>query len=365
MSTTAADPRAATRVAEAPALRTPPRVRWLRPVLMLGGIGVVVIGAVAYWLSGGRTVSIDDAYVQAAKVSLATDVSGLVAEVAVHDDQQVSKGDLLFRLDPRQFQIALDGARANLAATGLGIDAMKRDYQRMLHDVDARQAQVQADQASYDRFAALVRGGGVTRAEYDDARFKLAADQQTVEGLKVQGQVQLAKLAGDASIPTGDMPQYKQALAQVAEAQRQLDDTVVRAPFAGIVTEVENLQPGQYLAAATAAFGLVSTEHVWMQGFPKETELTWVKPGQPARVSIDSYPGRVWQGVVESISPNSGSEFSILPAQNSSGNWVKVVQRIPVRIRVDRKPGDPPFRAGMSIEIDIDTGHTRHFSDLW
>jgi membrane fusion protein (multidrug efflux system) len=337
----------------------------LRPLLMLGGIVAVAVGSGAFWLNGGRYVSIDDAYAQAAKLAVATDVSGLVAEVAVHNDQIVSKGDLLFRLDPRQFQIALDGARANLGSIALMIDAMKRDYQRMLRDVDAKQAQVQADQASYDRYANLIRGGGVTRADYDDARFKLAADQQMVESLKVQAQVQLAKLNGDPSIATSAMPQYVQAQAAVAEAQRQLDHTVVRAPFAGIVTGVDSLQPGQYLAAATASFGLVSTEHVWMEGNPKETELTWVKPGDPATVSIDSYAGRTWHGVVESISPNSGSEFSILPAQNSSGNWVKVVQRIPLRVRVDRAQGDPEFRAGMSVEIDIDTGHHRTLADLW
>jgi membrane fusion protein (multidrug efflux system) len=325
----------------------------------------VAVGSVAFWVTGGRYVSIDDSYVQAAKLSVATDVSGLVAEVAVHDNQAVRQGDLLFRLDPRQFQIALDGARANLGATALMIDAMKRDYQRMLRDVDARQAQVQADQASYERYANLLHGGGVTRADYDDARFKLSADQQMVESLKVQAQVQLAKLNGDPGIPTAAMPQYKQAEAAVAEAQRQLDHTTVRAPFAGIVTGVEALQPGQYLAAATAAFGLVSSDHVWMEGNPKETELTWVKPGDPATVSIDTYPGRIWHGTVESVAPNSGSEFSILPAQNSSGNWVKVVQRIPLRVRVDRAAGDPELRAGMSVEIDIDTGHRRTLSDIW
>jgi membrane fusion protein (multidrug efflux system) len=363
MSTTTAD--VPQRVIDAPIARPRTRRRILRPLLMLGGIVIVAVGSGYYWLAGGRVVSIDDAYAQAAKVSVATDVSGIVADVAVHEGQRVGKGDLLFRLDPRQFQIALDGARANLSATGLLIDAMKRDYQRMLHDVDAKQAQVQADQASYERYANLVRGGSVTRADFDDARYKLAADQQMVESLKVQAQVQLAKLNGDPGIATASMPQYLQAQAAVAEAQRQLDHTIVRAPFAGVVTHVDSLQPGQYLAAATGAFGLVSTEQVWMEGNPKETDLTYVKPGDKATVSVDSYPGRTWQGTVESISPNSGSEFSILPAQNSSGNWVKVVQRIPLRVRVDRAAGDPDFGAGMSVEIEIDTGHQRKLSDLW
>ena len=148
------------------------------------------------------------------------------------------------------------------------------------------------------------------------------------------------------------------------EAQRQLDHTVVRAPFDAIATQVDQIQPGTYLAASAAAFGLVSTEHVWVEANPKETDLTYVKPGDPVTVTVDTYPGRVWQGTVESIAPGSGSEFSILPAQNASGNWVKVVQRIPLRVRVDRRPGDPELRAGMSVVVDIDTGHVRHLADL-
>jgi len=277
----------------------------------------------------------------------------------------VTKGQVLFTLDARQFRIALDGAKADLAQTLLNIAAMKRDYQRMLRDIDARQAQVQSDQASYDRFAGLVKSGGVTRAEYDDARFKLAVDQQMVESLKAQAGVQLAKLSGSADIAPETTPQYLLAESRVEEAQRQLDHTVVHAPFDGIVSQASSLQPGQYLAAATAAFGLVSTEDVWIEANPKETDLTYVKDGDPAKVWIDTYPGRVWDGTVESIAPNSGAEFSILPAQNSSGNWVKVVQRITLRVRVPHEAGGPPLRAGMSVEVEIDTGHVRKLSDIW
>jgi membrane fusion protein, multidrug efflux system len=338
--------------------------RRLRPVLMIGGIVAVAIASGAYWLTGGGTVSIDDAYVRAAKLSVATDVSGIVSEVAVKEGQHVHKGDVLFRLDDRQFRNALAGADANRAQVALTMEAMKRDYQRMLRDIDVRRAQVQSDQATYDRFANLVKGGGATRAEYDDARFRLASDKAAVDSLQEQAQVQLARLGGDAGVDVTRTPQYLQAQAQVDEAQRQLNDTVVHAPFEGIVTQVDTIQPGSYLAASTAAFGLVSTEDVWMEANPKETELTWVKPGDQADVTIDTYPGRVWHGHVESIAPASGSEFSVLPAQNSSGNWVKVVQRIPVRVRVDRAPGDPDFRAGMSVIVDINTGHTRSLADL-
>ncbi len=305
------------------------------------------------------------AYVRAAKETIATDVSGIVAAVPVHEGQHVKKGDVLLRLDPRQFQIAVDGARANLGGIGSDLDAMKVDYKRMLREVEVRQAQVQSDQADFDRMANLVKSGGVTRAEYDNSRFKLAADQQTVMALKEAAAVQLAKLGGDPDVDIHTMADYRQARAKLEEAQRELDHTVIYAPFDGIVTQVDTVQPGMYLAASTAAFGIVSTQDMWVEANPKETELTWVKPGDPVDVTVDTYPGRTWKAEVESIAPNSGSEFSVLPAQNTSGNWVKVVQRIPVRIRVEHKDGDPELRAGMSVEAEIDTGHRRTLADLF
>jgi membrane fusion protein (multidrug efflux system) len=325
---------------------------------------VVIVGAGWWWLQGGRFVSIDDAYVRASKLAVSNDISGIVGEVAVHEGQHVGKGDILFRLQDRQVQIALAGAKANLAQTALGLEAMKRDYRRMLSDVDVQQARLQSDQASFDRFAGLIKGGGVTRSEYDDARFKLAGDKASLESLKQQAEVQLARLGGNPDVDVTTMPQYQQAQAQVDEQQRQMNHAVVRAPFGGIVTNVESTQPGMYLTAGTAAFGLVSDEHVWVEANPKETELTWVKPGDRVDVTVDTYPGHVWQGTVESIAPASASEFSVLPAQNSSGNWVKVVQRLPIRVHVDRQPGDPELRAGMSVEAEVDTGHERHFGDL-
>jgi membrane fusion protein (multidrug efflux system) len=339
--------------------------RLLRPILMLGGILVVAIASGAYWLTGGRYVSIDDTYVRAAKETLATDISGTVQSVPVHEGQRVKKGDVLLQLDPRQFQIAVEGAKANLGAISSDLEAMKVDYRRMLREVEVKQSQVQADQASFDRYANLVKSGGVTRADYDNSRFQLAANQQSVVALKTAADVQLAKLGGNPDVDVHAMSGYRRAEAQVEEAQRQLDHAVIYAPFDGVVTQVDTVQPGMYLAASTAAFGLISTDDVWVEANPKETELTWVKPGDPVQVTVDTYPGRTWKAVVASIAPNSGSEFSVLPAQNTSGNWVKVVQRIPVRIRVERKPGDPELRAGMSVETTIDTGHRRTLADLF
>ncbi len=341
------------------------RRRWLRPLLMLGGIAAVGAGSLGFWVNGGRYVSIDNAYIRADKVSLATDVSGLIAEIPVHEGQDVHKGDLLFRLDDRQFRIALDSANANLNQTRLQLDAMKRDYERMLRDVGSKAAQVQADQARFDRANGLISRGDVARSTYDDARFQLQADQQAHESAKVAAQVQLARLGGDANADPETMPAYKQMQTQVAEAQRQLDHASVHAPMDGVVTGVNAVSPGTYLAASSAAFGLVSSEHAWVEANPKETELTWVRPGDKVAVTVDTYPGRTWTGTVGSIAPASGSEFSILPAQNSSGNWVKVVQRIPIRIQVDHAAGDPPLRSGMSVEADVDTEHTRSLHDLF
>jgi membrane fusion protein, multidrug efflux system len=360
---TAAGPAPRTAVIDAPA-RQQARRKMLRPLLMLGGIAVAVVASGYFWLEGGRYVSVDNAYVRAAKLAVSTDVSGIVSEVAVHEGQLVRKGDLLFRLDQRPFLIALAGAKANLAQTALTLEAMKRDYQRMLRDTAVRQAQVQSDQATFDRFANLVKGGGVTRSEYDDARFKLAADQAGLESLRIQADVQLARLGGHADMDVTKMPQYQQVQAQLDEAQRQLEHTEVHAPFDGIATQVDSLQPGMYLSASSAGVGLVSTERVWVDANPKETDLTHVRPGDPVELSVDAYPGHSWKASVESIAPASGSEFSVLPAQNSSGNWVKVVQRIPLRVRIDRQPGDPDLRSGMSVVVDIDTGHVRHLADL-
>ncbi|MGR7996836.1 HlyD family secretion protein [Xanthobacter sp. ZOL 2024] len=358
-------------VADAPQLPSPRR-RSLRVPLMAGGVLVVVLGAGVAWFTGGRYVSTDDAYVRAAKLMVSTDVSGLVTEVDVHEGQAVTKGEVLFRVDPRAFQIALDNAKANLEEIALGIRAMKADYQRMLSDIAAQENIVANDQATFDRYDVLVKANtAISKATFDQGRFALAADERKLDGLRHQAEVQLAKLGGNAEVVVEQHPQYLQAKAVVDEAQRQLDHTTVRAPFSGIATAVDTLQPGLYLVAQTAALtnqgavGLVSTDDVWIDANIKETDLTHVKAGDPVNVTVDAYPGTVWHGVVDSISPASGSEFSILPAQNASGNWVKVVQRIPVRIKVDRKPGDPRLRAGMSVVVDIDTGHARKLAELF
>jgi membrane fusion protein (multidrug efflux system) len=336
-----------------------PRRPWLRWTLFALLPLVLIAGAYSY-VTGGQVMSTDNAYVEADKVGVSTDVSGIVKEIDVSDNQHVEAGQVLYRLDPRQFQIALDNAKANLAQTALTIESMKQDYRRMLSDVAAQQEQVKLDQATYDRYATLVRTSDISRANYDQARFTLELDKNKVESLRQQAQVQLARLAGNADIPSAQHPQYLQVKAQVDEAQRQLDHTIVNAPFAGIVTNVPSIAPGKYLQASMTAFYLVAADHVWVYSNPKETELTYVRPGQSVTVTVDTYPDAQWHGTIESISPAAAQEFSLLPAQNTSGNWVKVVQRIPMRVRLDTSDKNrPELRAGMSVEVDVDTGHER------
>jgi membrane fusion protein (multidrug efflux system) len=356
-------PQAPTTVTEA---EPPPRRRrWLRPALMLGGVLAVAVGAGAFWLQGGRYAGTDDAYVQADKLLLATDVAGIVQHVAVREGDSVRPGQTLVVLDPAPFRHALDQARAKLQQTALSLGAMQADYQRIQRDIAAQAAAVNLAQVQFDRQSQLVGTSAALRSAYDQARFGLMQAQQQLESLRAQALVQLARLGGDAAAPVERHPDYLDAAARLAEAERQLDHTTLRAPFAGVVTQVSAVQPGQYLAAATPAFALVSSDHVWVDALPKETDLTHVKPGDPATITIDTYPGLTWQGSVESISPASGSTFSVLPAQNASGNWVKVVQRIPVRIRVEQPADAPRLRAGMSAVVAIDTGHERHLSDIF
>lgn len=348
---------------EAPPGRTKvgPRRRWIRwGLFALLPLGLILGG---YWyVTGGQVMYSDDAYVNAEKVGVSTDVPGIVQDVDVVNNQNVVEGQVLYRLDPRQFQIAVAQAKANLAQTELTLDSMKKDYPRLLSDAAAQQAQVDFDQINYNREAMLLRNGTAPQQAYDQAKYTLQADQSKLASMQQQGNVQLARLAGNAQTPTTKLPQYLQAKAQLAEAQRQLNDTVVRASFSGIVTDVPTTAPGRYLAASSVAFYLVDTDHIWVDAQPKETELTYVRPGQPATVTVDTYPDLTWRGTVQSIGPAASQEFSLLPAENTSGNWVKVVQRVPMRVEIDTSDTrKPPLRAGMSAEVYVNTGHARGF----
>ncbi|HEY5064661.1 MAG TPA: HlyD family secretion protein [Xanthobacteraceae bacterium] len=337
-------------------------IRW--GLFALLPVALLIVG---YWyVTGGWIMSTDDAYVEAEKVGVSTDVAGIVKDVDVSENEHVKAGQVLYRLDPQQFQIALDNANANLAQTALMIDSMKQDYQRMLSDIAAQEAVVKFDHTTFDSDTMLLRSHTISQAAFLQVQAMLGNDENKLESLRHQAQVQLAKLSGSADVKITEHPQYREAKAKVDEAQRQLNDTVVKAPFAGIVTNVPSIAPGKYLAASTTAFFLVDTDHVWIEAQPKETELTYVHPGQPVTVTVDTYPDREWRGTVESLSPAAAQEFSLLPAQNTSGNWVKVVQRVPMRVRIETSDKSlPPLAAGMSVEINVDTGHPRGFPHFW
>ena len=342
-----------------------PRRKRLRYVLFALGAAVLIVGSLWYYLSGGRYVDADDAYLQANVLTVSTDVSGIVDQIPVHEGEHVTAGQVLFRLDPDKFQIALDNAQANLAQTEITLRSLQADYLRAQRQTAAQAATVQADQANFDRYATLVKERGVTEQLFDDMKFKLAADTATLGAANAQVAAALARLSGNADLPIAQMPAYRQAAALLAEAQREFNHAIVRAPFNGVVTQVDKLQQGQFLPAGTAAFGLVATDDIWVAAEPKETQLTYVRLGQPATVTVDAYPDRTWLGTVQSVAPATDQEFSVLPAQNSSGNWVKVVQRMPVRVTIHREPGDPPLSAGMSAEVSIDTHHHRSLADLF
>ncbi|HEY1931687.1 MAG TPA: HlyD family secretion protein [Acetobacteraceae bacterium] len=333
--------------------------------MFLLGAAVLIAGSLYYFLSSGRFVSTTDAYVQANVLTVSTDVSGIVDQIYVREGEHVTKGQVLFRLDPDRFRIALDNARANLGQTELTLRSLKANYERAQRQVAAQQAIVQGDQATYNRYALLVQHGGITVQQFDDAKYKLAADVATLGGNQANVASVLARLGGKAGIPIEQMPSYQQAQAQLAEAQREYDHSIVRAPFSGTLTEVSKLQPGQFLESGTAAFGLVQTGDMWVAAEPKETALTYVRPGQAVSVAIDAYPGEIWHGTVQSVAVATDQEFSVLPAQNSSGNWVKVVQRVPVRVDIKPDPNQPPLSAGMSAEVSIDTHHKRTLGDLF
>jgi membrane fusion protein, multidrug efflux system len=339
--------------------------RLLRYALMLGAALLILVIGAWYWLTGGRYVSTDDAYVQANVQVLATDVSGVVAAIPVHDGEQVKAGQILFRLDPLKFQLAVDQARAGLEQTKLDLDSLKADYVRAVTAQAAQAAQVQGDRATFDRYAALVKTHAATQQQYDDARFKLLSDEAQLGSAQAQVRAALAKLGGNADLPDTAMPAYKAAQAKLAEAEREMSHAVVRAPYDGIVTQVPKLQIGQYLPAGTAAFGLVGANDFWVAAQPKETQLTHARAGDPVTVTVDAFPGVTWHGELASIAPATDQQFAILPAQNSSGNWVKVVQRVPVRITLKPIEGGPPLSSGMSADVSIDTGHKRSLGDLF
>ncbi|WP_414473145.1 HlyD family secretion protein [Microvirga sp. M2] len=338
---------------------------WLRRVLLIVGPLVVAVAALAFYLSGGRYVSEENAYVQANTVSISPQVTGLVAQISVHNNQRVREGDLLFTIDQEPYRIALAGAQAQLGVTRDQLSGMIETYRSRQAQVKQAQANLDYAQTDFDRVHDLVRRGVSSQAQLDEAQRNLSVAQAALATAREEAATILAQLGGDGDAPLDQRPQYRQAQANVDTAQRNLRLTEVRAPFAGIVTNVDTIQVGMFLSSGQQAISLVSTTSVWVEANIKETDLTHVRVGNPVSIEVDAYPSVTFQGQVQSINPASGATFALLPPQNASGNWVKVVQRIPVQISVRQLEDGPQLRAGMSATVSIDTGQERSLSGLW
>jgi membrane fusion protein (multidrug efflux system) len=330
----------------------------LRKPLLIGVPVLVLLGLGLLWLLGGRTQSTDDAYVRAAQVTVSANISGRVLEVPVHDNQKVHRGDVLFRIDDRPFRIAVAEARARVESARLSIQALKGTYRQRQADERGAEDELAYAQREYDRQNRLVTSGIASQAQVDRALQALNAAQQRLASTRQQGTSIRADLDNNPDIEPDQHPAVQLALAELSRAQRNLSYTTITAPIDGVVTRVESLQPGDYINAATPAFALVSDQDLWVEANFKEDQLTHMRVGQTARIRIDAYPDQHLTARVASLSPGTGAQFSVLPPENATGNWVKVVQRLPVRLEFKDVP--PGLRSGLSVVVDVDTGMQRH-----
>jgi membrane fusion protein (multidrug efflux system) len=336
----------------------------VRRLLLAAGPVAVVVAGTALYSTGGRYVSTDNAYVQADIVPISTDVSGIVRTVEVHDDEHVKAGQVLFRLDDQSFRYAVENAAAALASAKSDVAALRADWRAKQQEV--KLAEIEADFAKreWQRRSDLFRQHVAPQSAMDQAQQALDAAESKLAATHQESASVAAHLADEVDQPIEDYPRVRAAQAQLDQARLNLDHAIVRAPADGVLTNVPNLQVGRYLMASAAAFSLVIDNSAWIEANPKETQLTWVKPGQKVTVSVDTYPGVTWGCIVGSLAPASRSQFALLPAQNTSGNWVKVVQRIPLRVACPAAPDKPAMRAGMSADIEIDTEHHRTLAEL-
>jgi membrane fusion protein (multidrug efflux system) len=334
--------------------------RWRRLALMLSLPVLLAIGAAYAYLTGGRYVGTDDAYVKADKINVSSDVAGRVIEIRVRENQYVKAGDLLYRLDDSSYRIALDRTRAQLASARMQIEALRASYREKLTDLKSAQDTLAYQTREFMRQQQLLASGVAAKAKFDEAQHKQDVAQQQVASVRQQIANILASLNGDPDIAVENHPLVTQARAAVDQAALDLAHTTVYAPSNGMVAKLDRLQVGQYLNAAAPAFALVATDHLWIEANFKETDLTYMRPGQRATIEIDSFPDHDLTARVESIGAGTGAEFSVLPPQNATGNWVKVVQRVPVRLIIDAPATTERLRIGMSTNVEVDTRHVRH-----
>lgn len=338
------------------------RVLGLTLLSIIGPLAAAFAGFYIYFL-GGRFVATDNAYIKSAKIAISADVSGRVVAVMVRENQLLKRGDLLFRIDPEPFSIALERTEARLIAARQEIEALRARHKQKLAELKLAQGDVEFYQRQFERQQKLNSRGFASGTNLDSANRNLRNAGDRVSAIMQDIAQARAKLGGDPDMATQAQPAVREAQAARNQAELDLKRTNVHAPVAGVVTNFE-LQPGEYIGAGNVVFSLVESGSVWVHANFKETDLTHVRVGQAATIRVDTYPDGLRGAVVASISPATGAEFSLLPPQNATGNWVKVVQRLPVRLHLDNPDDGPPLRAGMSVVVEIDTGHQRHLPNL-
>ena len=331
----------------------------LRMILLVGLPALAVLIGLVLYLSGGRYVSTDNAYVGAQKVLITPDISGKVVHVAIVEGQHVNAGDELFTLDREPYRFALEQAKAKLDTARSDYDKAKSNLTSLTTLVDLAGKNVELKQRDVDRKTKLVSTQAGSQADLDTAAGAMVTAQLQAEFAKQQLDSTLSSLLGNANLPLEQFPEYAQAKAAFDSAQRDYDHTLIRAPISGTATQVDNIQLGRFVAAGGPILSVIDDQAPWVDANPKETDITYLRIGQKATLDVDSFPDHTFKGTVVAVSPGTGSQFSILPPQNATGNWVKVVQRVPLRVAFDKDENTRLLRTGMSVVVNIDTGHSR------
>ena len=355
-----------TRLGAAPRRRLMAAIRRYRRVLLLVVLPLIAaIAGLVFYLNGGRYVTTDDAYVGAQKVLVTPDISGTIDQVVVREGQHVKEGDVLFSIDREPFQLAVDQARAQLDQARTTYDNLIANVKIYGQMLDLAQQGVGLKQRDVDRKQQLVNQKVGSQLDLDNSANGLVTAAAQMQFVKQQLSNTKAQLLGNPDLPLEQFPPYAQAKAALGMAQRNLDHTVLRAPMAGVATQVEQIQLGRFVAAGTPVFSIIDIDHPWVDANPKESDFTHVGIGQPVTLDVDAFPDHLFKGTIGSLSPGTGAQFAILPPQNATGNFVKVVQRVPVRIYFDMDdPLVKKLKAGMSVYATIDTGHKRSLASL-
>lgn len=340
--------------------------RYRRFLLMVVLPIVAAVGGLAFYLNGGRYVGTDDAYVGAQKVLVTPDISGKIQKVVVKEGQVVKQGDELFEIDPVPFRLAVDEARAQLMQAQATYDNLRANIKIYGDMLSLAQQGVDLKQRDVERKQALVKNNFGSQLDLDNSANALVTSGSVAQYVKQQLSMAKTQLLGDPDLPLEKFPAYAQAKAKLDSAERNLDHTVLRAPMGGVATQVEQIQLGRFVTAGTPVFSIIDVAHPWVDANPKESDLTYVTEGQPVTLEVDAFPNHVFKGRIGSLSPGTGAQFAILPPQNASGNFVKVVQRVPIRIYFDETDKYVRrLKAGMSVYATIDTGHKRSLAGLF